>query len=327
MRALVTGSTGFVGRHLVAHLLDNHIEVACLLRPGSDIRGLKDFPVELIRADYLDTRALGKIPGRFDLVFHVAGVINARRWDTYYQANCLYTQNLLRMLVDTGQALKKLVFISSISAAGPSERGEYRDETAHPQPVSNYGRSKLLAEKMVMDHSQRFPSVILRPPNVLGPLQHELYQAIQLVRRGIFPLIGNGEIQTSICYVEDLVRICRTVALDSRAAGEIYYVTHPRAHAWVDITRQLRSQLGKRGPMIKIPHWVQYGVALGSEFFAGLTGKSPMVTRENLRMSRRYYWLYSGDKLRRELGLVPGTGLEKAISKTLDFYRREGKVP
>lgn len=326
MRALVTGSTGFVGRHLVDYLRENRVRVTCLVRPGSDISVLRDSEVQLVSADYQKEGELEKHLERYDWVFHAAGVINARDWDTYARANILYTRRLLQALKGTGRPPGKFIFISSISASGPSGPGTFRDEADSPRPVSNYGRSKLEAEKLVGKHAAEFPVVILRPPNIIGPLQHELYQAIRLLKRRIFPLVGNGTIQTSICYIKDLVEICLEVARRKEIKNDIYFVTYPKAYAWRDITREVSRQLHEGGFYLKIPYPVQFLAAAISEFFSWLTGKPALVTRENLKMSRDYYWLYSGRKLKEELGLVPDTDLEKAIGETLAYYRRKGKV-
>jgi nucleoside-diphosphate-sugar epimerase len=321
MKALVTGSTGFVGRHLIQSLIDRDISVTCLLRPSSEAEVLDEYDVEIIRADYFDLEALRSTLGSYDFIFHVAGVINARKWETYYQANCIYTENLLKVVSEQKIKVKKFIFISSISASGPSKPGLYKTEDDSEQPNSDYGRSKLEAEKMVLKYKDRLPVVIIRPPNIIGPLQKELFDAVNLVKKRIFPLIGNGDIQTSICYVEDLTAACVTIALDRSCRDKTYFFTHKQAYSWREITRELAKQMGKLGFYIPVPFFIQYIVALVSGIISKITGSVSIVSVENLLMSRRDYWLYDSSKIERELGIKAESDLRTAIKKTLSYYK------
>lgn len=323
MKALVTGSTGFVGRHLITKLLTENIKVSCLVRKESKVEVLKEYNVEVLKTDYLNIQSLKNSLGRYDYVFHVAGVINARNWDTYYRANCQYTENLLKALSERNKNLKKFIFISSISASGPSKKGLYISESFKCNPISLYGKSKLIAENIVLQYRDKIPVVIIRPPNILGPFQHELLEAIKLVNKRIIPIVGNGEVQTSICYIKDLVDICYKVALNKNVKGKTYFVTFKQGYAWQEITAQIADQLNIKGLTIKIPYFIQYIVALFSEIISLILKKPPIVSRENLLMSRKYYWLYDSQKIKNELGLAPQTDLKEAIKKTITYYQEK----
>ncbi|MEW5902595.1 MAG: NAD(P)-dependent oxidoreductase, partial [Acidobacteriota bacterium] len=204
-KALVTGATGFIGSHLAEELLRRGYEVRCLVRRPRRGDWIERLAVQLVLGDCRDKPSLFSAVEEVDYVFHLAAVINALSWDEYYQANVLGTLNLLEACAERNPRLRKFVLVSSISAAGPSERGRPLREEDPCRPISDYGRSKKMAEEAVAERGGRFPWVIVRPPNVTGPRQKELEEVIRLIKKRIKPLVGEEEPQTSLCYVGDVV--------------------------------------------------------------------------------------------------------------------------
>lgn len=326
MKALVTGATGFIGRHLTEELERRGNEVSCLVRKTSQSRELQNIGVHLILGDCRDKTTLEKAVEGMDYVFHLAGVITAQTWEAYYLANTVGTRNLLEVVAERNPTLKKFVFVSSISAAGPSEKGRGLNEDDPARPISNYGRSKLLAEQAVLGHKEKLPAVILRPPNVLGPRQRELFESIKLIKRRILPLVGTGEPQTSLCYVGDLVDALILVAESDEARGKTYFIAHPEPYAWGEITGAVAEALGIRRFFLKVPFSLQMVLALISETSSRLTHEKPFLTRESVIAAKRYYWIYDASKIERELGFVPKVALKEAIAKTVAWYRERGAI-
>ena len=167
--------------------------------------------------------------------------------------------------------------------------------------MSLYGKSKYLAEQAAAGFFARLPIVIIRPPNVLGAGQRELLAVMKLLRRRIVPVIGRREKQTSICFVQDLVRALVLAAESDRASGKTYFVAADEAYSWREIMAQLLRAMDLKF-VLKIPHPLLLGVALVAEAVAGLTGKAPLVTRRDLRSARDNYWLCDAGLIRAELG-------------------------
>jgi len=326
MKALVTGATGFIGSHLVEELLRRGHEVTCLIRKTSHLGELERLDVHLVIGDCRDKPSLEKAVERMNYVFHLAALINAPNWETYYQTNTLGTRNLLDACAERNPSLIKFVFVSSISAAGPSEKGMALNENDPSRPISNYGRSKLLAEEAVSEYCDRVPAVILRPPNVLGPRQKELFESIKLIKRKILPLVGTGEPQTSLCYVGDVVDALILAAWSENARGKIYFLADPRPYAWAEITAAIAETLGIRFFIVKVPFPLQMFAASVSEISARLTRTRPALTREAVAAAKRFYWIYDASKIEKELGFVPQTGLREAIRKTIDWHRKRGEI-
>ena len=325
-KALVTGANGFIGSHLAEMLVRRGWDVSCLVRRPSGLGWIETLQVRLVRGDCREKATLGPAVEGADYVFHLAGIIDALKWEDYYQANVLGTRNLLEACIERNPGLKKFIYVSSISAAGPSEKGRALTEDDPNRPVSDYGRSKLAAEEAVREFGHRLPFVIIRPPNVIGPRQKELREAIRLVKKRIKPLVGTGEPQTSLCFVRDVVEALILAAERPEADGRIYFLAYPRPYAWTEITDAIQEALGVRRILLKVPYRAQLLVASASEAAARLTGGKPGLTRMNVRAGRKYYWIYDGSRIKKELGFEPGIGLKEAIRETVDWYRAHGEA-
>ena len=301
MKALVTGSSGFVGGHLVRYLLQRGYEVSCLVRAASRSGALAGLPVTLVSGSYFDPESLRRAVRGMDYVFHAGAVLSAPDWPGYFRTNVEGTANILEACAQADPGLRKFVHVSSIAAAGPALDRKPLLETDACRPVSLYGKSKCLAEQAAAEFFGRLPIVIVRPPNVLGAGQRELLAVMKLLRRRIVPLIGRREKQTSICFVRDLVRALVLAAEHERASGKTYFVAADEAYSWRGIMAQLLRAMDMKF-VLKIPHPVLLGVALVSEAVSGLTGKAPLVTRSDLRSARGNFWLCDASLIREELG-------------------------
>jgi dihydroflavonol-4-reductase len=324
MKALVTGGTGFIGSHLAEDLAGRGWEVRCLVRRPSGLGWIENLKVQLVRGDCRDKPSLGPAVEGVDHVFHLAGVINGLSWEEYFQANVVGTRNLLETVAERNPGIQKFIFVSSISATGPSPQGQVLTEDAPCRPITDYGRSKLAAEETVQTFAQRFPCVVIRPPNVIGPRQQELREAVRLIRRRIMPSVGTGEAQTSLCYVGDVVDALILAAEKREADGRTYFLANPRPYAWSEITEAIRKTLGIRLLLFKIPYPVQWLAAAAAEAAARLTRKKPRLTRNSVAAARKYYWIYDGTRIRRELGFEPRTDLEEAIRRTIVWNDEHG---
>lgn len=331
MKALVTGASGFIGGHLVEELVRRGAEVTCLVRPTSRTGLLQGRPVSLAIGDLRDKPSLTSAVKDKDVVFHLAAVISAPDGEVYGSANVQGTRNLVEACLAAGPGPRRFLFVSSIAAAGPSPEGETPDEDGEPRPVSDYGRSKLEAEKLVLAARDRLPVTILRPPNVLGPGQPELEEAVKMMRRRIAPSVGNGRPQTNLIDVADLVRALILAAEDPRSIGQTYFVTDGRAYAWREIVRAVREETGIRGPVLPIPYAVQLAAAWLSEGAARLRGRTPRLTREIVRAGRRHFWTYDASKFERELGFRPERSMRDSVRRAVEAAkhgppRRQAKV-
>jgi nucleoside-diphosphate-sugar epimerase len=326
VKAFVTGGSGFIGSHLVEELVNRGYEVYCLIRKTSTIEWLERLNVHFVFGDCRDKASLKNGVRGMDYVFHLAAAINGPDWQYYYDVNTRGTQNLIEACLDQAPHLSKFVFVSSISAAGPNPQGKPLCESDECRPISDYGRSKLLAERIVLSFQDRLPVVIIRPSNVLGPRQKELFESIKLINRGIKPLVGTPRSETSLSDVRDVVRAIVAAAQQPQASGQTYFVTDGTTYAWKDIVEAVAEALGRRRFFVRVPYAVQYGAALASELQARIAGKTPWFTRKSIRATRKFSWLYDSSKIEKELGFKPERTMKAAVQRTVEWYRSQGKI-
>ena len=325
MKALVTGSSGFIGGHLVRHLLERGYDLSCLVRAASEPRALAGLPVTRISGSYFDLDSLRRAVKGMDYIFHAGAVLSAPDWPGYFATNVQGTANILEACAQVNPGLRKFVHVSSISAAGPAVGKKPLREADACQPLSWYGKSKYQAEQVAAAFFGRLPIVIVRPPNVLGIGQRELLAVLKLVRRRIVPMIGRREKQTSICFVQDLVRALVLAAEDERARGKTYFVAAEEFYSWREILMQLFLEMDLKF-VLKIPHHLLLGLAFVSEAMARLTGKAPLVARSDLRSARDNYWLCDASLIREELGFHTEIEFAQGIRDIVRHFTTKSKT-
>ncbi len=167
MKVLLTGASGFVGSHILDQLRAQAIPAVVLLRPTSSRKFLAPYLPELeIRTGSVNAPdSLRAALPDITHVIHCAGIVKALRVQDFYEVNEIGTRNLVEAVNAQGANLKRLVHISSLAAAGPAVRGVPVRETDTPQPISEYGRSKLAGEQAVTGLCKT-GFVVLRPPAV-----------------------------------------------------------------------------------------------------------------------------------------------------------------
>jgi len=326
MRALVTGGNGFIGSHLVELLLERGYRVACLVRKTSNLRWIENLNVEFHYGDCRQRDSLSPAVKGCDYVFHLAGRIRSPDWQGYHEANYIGTKNLAEACVEVAPQLKRFIYISSISAAGPARTPAVQTEEDECRPVSDYGRTKLMGEEAVQEILTEISWVIIRPPNIIGPRQEDLLSAIKLVKSRIKPLLGNGDRQTSVCFVSDLVHGIELAAISDTAAGSVYYLTDPALYSWREMPEAIAEHLGMSGYVLPLPYPVLFAIASLMEAVATVTGSGPFLTRQQLRDLRDTYWLYDGSKAERDLGFTAEIDLNKGIELSIDWYRGRGLI-
>lgn len=328
MRALITGASGFIGGHLAGGLCRRGYDVFCLVRKTSLVSHLRYLPARLVSGDLTDAASLRAAVRRMDYVFHLAGVITSLDRREYEAINIQGTENLVQGVLQEAPGLKRFVFVSSISAAGPSPANRALNETDEPRPISEYGRSKLAAERIVLDAASKLPATVIRPPNVLGPRQRELQESVRLIRRRIVPVLGNGQPQTSLADVDDVVQALAFAAQNPRAIGETYFITDGKVYAWREIIATTIQELGLRPPFLRVPFAVQYAASWIEERTARRRRRRPRLTREQVLAVRNCNWIYDGAKIRRQLGFQPVWDMPSSIRRTVNWIlRQEGKLP
>lgn len=324
MKVLLTGGTGFIGSHLAEALIKKGYTLRCLVRNTSNLASLEGLPVEFIHGDLADMDSLDKAVQGVDYVYHVAGITKAISEKKYYTANYTGTKNLVNACIKKNPQLIKFIYLSSLSAAGPSFNGEFISESMPCNPVSAYGKSKLIAEMFLQKSMDQLPFVIIRPPAVYGPRETDLFTYFKFINNGYKPIIGAKEKFLSFVYVDDLVRGCILAGEKKTSTSKTYFIANEKIYSWSEFTHEIEENLQPGVKQFRIPSFVMYPVALFSELKSLFTGKPPLLNREKIKEFMQDYWICSVSKARIELGYKSSVSLSEGIRITTEWYKQRG---
>jgi len=322
--ALVTGATGFIGSHLVDLLLEQKYAVRVLLRKTSDTAWLQGLPLEFVYGDLFDRDALAQAVTGVDYVFHSAGVTKAKTPGEYYRGNTHGVVNVLDAVSRHNPGLKRFVQISSQTAAGPSPGITPVTEEVTPHPITNYGKSKLKAEKACEEQRGKIPITIVRPPAVYGPRDKDIYEFFKTLSKGLQPMVGMKEKFVSLIHVRDLVRGFVMAAGSPKAAGQTYFISSSKVYGWKEIGEVSRGIIGKSAVRLRIPEAGVFTIAAFAEFFGLFSKKPVLINFEKARDMVQDYWTCDSSKAQRDFGFTQQIPLEAGIRNTVEWYRAQG---
>jgi nucleoside-diphosphate-sugar epimerase len=315
MKALVTGATGFIGSHLCEELLKRGYKVTCLSRNTSNLKWIENLDVRLIKGDCTITESLIDTIKDVDYIFHLAGLTKACSGEDFFCINTKGTENLIKVVSEKTPKLKRFIYLSSLSAAGPSKNGTPLQEDSIPSPVSDYGKSKLEGEKAVMNYNSVLPITILRPPAVYGPRDKDLLVFFKMIKKGIFP--DWGKCYYSLLYVDDLVQGIILSAENGKAEGKIYFLSDNKYYTGKEIATEISSTLNVRITQLKVPKFIMPLFALVGE----TVNKNGIINRDKMKELSHSHWTCDAKKAREELGFITKVGLKEGIKWTADWYR------
>lgn len=311
-KILITGATGFVGRGLVPALILAGHDVLCAVSKKADWLQAKQVVINRIelQSDWSD--ALDGI----DVVIHLAARVHVMKdtvaspWDEFYKINSLATKNLAEQAAQHG--VKRFVFLSSIKVNGEfTLDNQPFTEDSLAQPDDPYGKSKLHAEQYLRSVSQEtgMEVVILRPPLIFGPgVKANFLKMMQLVNKG-WPLpFGKINNKRTFLYIDNLVSAICTVAVEPKAANQIYLLADDDSWSLSDLLTFLASTMDVRLKLFKVP---------GLLFIFNLPGL------KNLKLRLLGSLEVSNNKIKSQLGWIPPMTSAEGLTKTVRWYRDE----
>jgi len=322
--AVVTGANGFVGSHLVELLLKKNYHVKCIIRKTSNLRWIEHLPVEFYDCGLTDVASLKRVFEGADYIFHIAGVVGARKPEIFYKGNVETTRIVLDAASDIS-TIKKILVTSSLAASAPTVQGQPVTEMTPSQPVSTYGKSKVEQEKLSHSYMDKLPIVIIRPPVIYGPRDTEVLLLFKTIKKGLMGLIGSKEKYLSFVYISDLVNGMWLATTSEKAKGQTYFLSSvPAEYEYSELSQAIADALGTKPFKLRVPHSVLYVAGAMAQFFGKFSSKPPTLHLEKVREMTCDSWSCSSEKAIKEIGYQPEVHLSEGLRKTVDWYKKEG---
>jgi nucleoside-diphosphate-sugar epimerase len=326
MKVLVTGGSGFLGSHIAEQLANEGHTVRALVRRSSNKKFLETLKgIEFAEGAVEDAAAVEEAVKGVDAVVHSAGLVKARTPEEFAAINVTGTTNLLASARKHSPDLKRFVFVSSLAAVGPSSDGSPVPSGASPNPVTHYGRSKLAAERAVLEAKDDLKVTVIRPPLIYGPRDNETVAFFQAVARGVLPVLGAGDNTLSVIYVEDAAAACVRAIEADVPSGSVYFVDDGEVYVWKDALADVERAMGKRA-------FIRWGLPLGilktaaffSEAYGKMTSKAVMLTRDKINELKEKHWVCCSDDTRKDLGWTPSVKWKEGTERAARWYRENG---
>lgn len=245
---LVTGGSGFTGRHLIAHLKAQGHRVVALA--SCDAGAHAHHHIDLDDREGLTRIIRAEAPDR---VFHLAALSFVGHPEPldFYAVNVLGTQNLLEVCAALVTPPRVLV-ASSANVYGANASGRISEQVA-PAPVNHYAASKLAAEHMARTFAARLPLLLSRPFNYTGPGQAGQFLIPKMVdhfrRRAEVIELGNLDVRRDFSDVRDIAAACAGLLEDwpvDARSGDVVNLGRGEAIALTEVLAMLEEQSGHR---------------------------------------------------------------------------------
>lgn len=236
-RVLVTGANSFTGRYLVPKLVEHGHEVHGLARPG-DSTACPEPMTSVHRAELGDGAALKSVLAtvRPDWVVHLAAVSFVAHGNVrdIYETNLLGSRNLLQAIADTCPQISAVLIASSANIYGNRRSGALTEDVP-PQPVNDYGISKLAMEHVAQLFADRMPIITVRPFNYTGVGQSINFIIPKIVdharRRAPTIKLGNIDVRREFSDVRGVANTYLKLLGSSEAIGHTFNVCSGQPHS------------------------------------------------------------------------------------------------
>jgi len=291
---LVTGASGFVGRHVTQDLVASGASVRALVRGARGAAALAGVDCELVRGDVTDPASLRAAARGVRTIVHLVAIIEGSP-ATFERVMAAGTGNLVEAAREGG--VRRIVLMSALGTDAGATVPYFRAKWAAEQAVASSGVDR----------------VTLRPSFVFGADGGALPRFLRIARLApVTPVLGPGTQRVQPIWIDDVVRAVR-LGLDADPTGAPVELGGPEAVTWNDLWARLKAALGTRRPAVNLPFWLARAPA-------ALLEKLPAapLTRDQLRMLEGPDNIVTdGGASMRRLGLGERIGLDEQLRRAV----------
>ncbi len=329
---LVTGASGFIGRHVVRAVLAGGDEAVCLLRPNADRGALEALGARCVIGDMTDAESLVPALRGVDGVIHAAAMLKAPWRPEFASANINGTANIAAACAARSSP-PPLVVVSSLAAAGPAPGAAPRTEAMPATPISIYGRVKRDAELAAAASAALVPITIVRPPMVFGENDRSALTLFRAAGNGWHPVPGGSRHRLSMIHAADLADLLHRALLQGERLppdgggtdGQgLYYASADETPTLPELGAMIAAAMERPAPrVLPVPLAVLRIAAAFGELKGRITDRPQLMNLDKARELASGPWLCSAEKAKRTLGFAPAP-LAARLRQTADGYREQG---
>lgn len=328
MNLLITGSTGFVGRNLLLHALQDPSWSTIILPVRSEEKlkeqlcneGIERLPehLHLCSVDE-DGWFLENVPPP-DIAIHCAGLTFSRHKADYFKTNVDGSLALLKALPKTC----RLLVLSSQSASGPTpELVPTRTRDHEQKPYSWYGESKLAMEKKLTELCPE-RLLILRPPMILGPRDTATVPLFKMARGFLRMKPGLQAKYYSWIAVDDL---CCALLIAAKSnwtnlPHNNYFVTSNETITDLSLIKTTAAVLKAHGITLRVPHTIIQLISAIADKIPALHKPLQSLGRDRVKEILASRWIVDGSEFERDFHWKPVSSLQKTLQETAAWLQK-----
>ena len=332
-RLLITGSSGFIGSHMLREARAAGYELWVAVRAGAQLERLEREGIRYVEVDYYDAEQMrsafhalsAHYPDEplWHYVIHNAGITKTARLEEFQEVNAEHTLRLLSALIDLSQPPERFVLMSSLSSYGDIHHDDTPLRADDPQrPTTRYGRSKCLAEHYT--EQSGLPFTILLPTGVYGPGDKDYLMSLRGIAGGINAMAGCQTQYLTFVHGADVARAALHVLSRPEAEGERYIVSDGATYTDIEYGRLVQRLLGRQRVLhLRVPLPLLWGVCQLGSLWARLSGKVTPLNRDKYPILAQRNWRCDPSPLL-ALGWQPRYDLEEGLRDTLEVARAQG---
>lgn len=254
-----------------------------------------------------------------DIIFHFAGkshdIKNTSNPDDYYQINTDLTKKIYDEFLKSNASV--FITLSSVKAAADVLDNALTEEHI-PKPITDYGKSKLLAEEYIL--SKKIPTgkrvYILRPCMIHGPgNKGNLNLLYKIVKKGIPWPLGSFDNKRSFCSIDNLCFIINELIINDQIASGVYNIADDETLSTNELIKLIAQSLDKRPFILNIPKYLINGISKLGDIF-----KLPLNTERLSKLTETY--IVSNRKIKnainKQLPISASSGLLKTFNSFLN---------
>jgi len=245
-----------------------------------------------------------------------------------YQVNVEGTRNLLNACSGS-TTIRRFIYASSTETIGKTD-DIVADEEAKLQPDSEYGKSKVLAEKVVRELGEKYsiPYIILRPCGVYGEGDtFVLHEVMSVINQGfLFFIPGNADKSfVMFVYIGDVVQALR-LAITEGKLNSTYNIAPDESLTFIDYLTMIGKELGRSPPFMRIPIGLLQPVVFLIKPLMNIGRTRTFMWQEQTMGRMKDNRLYSNKKARAELSWKPSVTVKEGIERTIKSHYKDGSL-